>query len=64
VEKLLHVHGARRAQLGLLLVLVLQQIADVVQHLLVGLNRVLKDAVGQKEKYMEMFKVSSLVFEG
>lgn len=64
MEKLFHVHGARRAQLGLLFVFVLQQIANDVQHLLVGLNKVLMDAVGQKEKYMEMFEVSSLVFDG
>ena len=44
MEELLHVHGARRAQLGLLLVLFLQQLTDIVEHLLVGLGGILADA--------------------
>ena len=44
MEELLHVHGAGRAQLGLLLVLFSQQLADIVEHFLVGLGGILADA--------------------
>lgn len=43
-ELLLHVHGTRRAQLGLLTVLFPNQITNTVQHLLIWLRRVFADA--------------------
>lgn len=44
MEEFLHVHRAGRAQLGFLLVLFLQQFADIVEHFLVGLGGILADA--------------------